>query len=42
MTTPSGRGKYIRYIFNIGDVAIVNLLFWLTLLVFPQITCNHN
>ncbi|MDE6040372.1 MAG: undecaprenyl-phosphate glucose phosphotransferase [Muribaculaceae bacterium] len=42
MTTPSGRGKYIRYIFNIGDVAIVNLLFWLTLLVFPQITCNHS
>ena len=41
MTTPSGRGKYINFIFGVGDVAIVNLLFWLTILVFPQIRSNH-
>lgn len=41
MTTPSGRGKYINFIFGVGDVAIVNLLFWLTILVFPEIRSHH-
>ena len=42
MTTPSGRGKYIHLIFSVGDVVIVNLLFWLTLVVYPEIGRDSN
>lgn len=40
MNTPArtiGRGRYIPALFNLGDLSIVNLLFWATTLVFPQI-----
>ena len=36
-TARPGRGQYIQYLFILGDVAIVNLLFWLTITCFPTI-----
>ncbi len=30
------RGRFIPLLFNIGDLAIVNLLFWLTICLYPQ------
>ncbi len=38
----TGRGRYIPSLFILGGVAIVNLLFWLTISVFPQITDNFH
>ncbi|MDE6156910.1 MAG: exopolysaccharide biosynthesis polyprenyl glycosylphosphotransferase, partial [Muribaculaceae bacterium] len=40
MTTtqrPLGRGQYLEPLLSFGDFVIVNLLFWLTIAVFPQI-----
>ena len=34
---PLSRGKYIQLLFSICDLAIINLLFWLTISVFPEI-----
>lgn len=40
MTTtqrPLGRGQYLEPLLSLGDFVIVNLLFWLTITVFPEI-----
>lgn len=39
MTTPmrTGRGQYLHFLFILGDLAIVNILFWLTISCFPVI-----
>ncbi|MBO4977776.1 MAG: undecaprenyl-phosphate glucose phosphotransferase [Muribaculaceae bacterium] len=36
------RGRYIPTLFNIGDIAIVNLLFWFTLCLFPEMTTDAS
>ena len=45
MTTPvrtDGRGRYIPTLFNLGDIAIVNLIFWLTLELCLQIDVDRG
>ncbi len=39
---PYNRGPYIRALLNLGDLAIVNLLFWLTLTVFPALCSDKS
>lgn len=34
---PLSRGKYIQLLFSLCDLAIINLLFWITISVFPVI-----
>lgn len=38
----TGRGRYIPTLFNIGDLAIVNLVFWLTISVYPEMTTEAS
>ncbi len=37
VSSPTGRGKYIRYLFSLGDLAIINLLFLAVTIFFPEI-----
>lgn len=34
---PIGRGQFLATLLTLGDIAIVDLLFWLTITVFPEI-----
>lgn len=35
---PVNRGRFIPFLFNVGNLAIVNLTFWFTIVLYPQIT----
>lgn len=37
---PLNRGRYIPLLFNIGDLIVINLVFWLMTLLYPQMTAN--
>lgn len=37
---PAPRGRYIQWLFNLGDLAVVNLVFWFTSLLFPELSGN--
>lgn len=42
ITSPSGRGKYIRYLFSLGDLAIINLVFLALTFCFPGIRSDSS
>ena len=42
ITSPSGRGKYIRYLFSLGDLAIINLVFLALTFCFPGIGSDSS